>query len=225
MKLYDLLDRPIRGAGRWLLVLAVIPLLLSFTHPLWRIRLEAPQYPKGLIMDIYSHKLEGGNHGQHIQEINTLNHYIGMHKIDRDELPDLDWLPFAFGLLALLALRCAAIGNVRSLVDLAVVTCYVGGFAMVRFVYKLYSFGHHLDPSAPVTVKPFTPAILGAKQIANFTTHSYPQLGTFLVGGFITLVLAVTVWHLSPLAPQRSSARRLARSVRCSGESERSSTG
>jgi copper chaperone NosL len=195
-RFYEFLDRPIHGAGRVLLALAVIPLLLSFGEPLWRIRLEAAQYPRGLTMDIFSHKLEGGNHGQHIQEINTLNHYIGMHKIDRGELSDLDWIPFALGLLAILALRCAAIGNVRALVDLAVLTVYVIGFSMVRFVYKLYVFGHNLDPSAPLTVKPFTPAIFGSKQVANFTTHSYPMTGTFLVSGFIFVVLGLTVWHL-----------------------------
>jgi hypothetical protein len=196
-RFYEFLDRPIHGVSRVLLVLAVVPLVLSFTEPLWRIRLQAPQYPKGLVMEIYSHKLEGGNHGQHIQEINTLNHYIGMHKIDRAELSDLDWIPFALGLLALLTLRCAAIGNVRALVDLGVLTTYVAGFSMVRFVYKLYVFGHNLDPSAPVTVKPFTPAIFGSKQIANFTTHSLPAAGTFLVGAFITTVIGLVVWELA----------------------------
>jgi copper chaperone NosL len=209
-RFYEFLDRPIHGTGRILLALAVIPLLLSFSEPLWRIRLEAPQYPRGLTMDIYSHKLEGGNHGQHIQEINTLNHYIGMHKIDRGELSDLDWIPFALGLLALLTLRCAAIGNIRALVDLAVLTCYVGGFSMVRFVYKLYVFGHNLDPSAPVTVKPFTPAIFGSKQIANFTTYSYPMKGSYLVGGFIVAVLGLTVWHL---ASGRVTAARAERAL------------
>jgi hypothetical protein len=68
---------------------------------------------------------------------------------------------------------------------------------MGRFVYKLYVFGHNLDPAAPFKVEPFTPAILGSKQIANFTTISTPQLGTFLVGAFATVVLGVTVWQLA----------------------------
>jgi copper chaperone NosL len=209
-RFYEFLDRPLKGGGRVLLALAVIPLLLSFGQPLWRIRLEAAQYPRGLTMDIFSHKLDGGNHGQHIQEINTLNHYIGMHKIDRGELADLDWMPFALGLLALVALRCAVIGNVRALIDLAVLTTYVLGFSMVRFVYKLYVFGHNLDPAAPVTVKPFTPAIFGSKQIANFTTYSYPQLGSFLVGAFVLVVLGVTAWHL---ASGRVAAARAERAL------------
>jgi hypothetical protein len=205
-RFYEFLDRPIYGWGRLLLALAVIPLVLSFWSPLWTIDLEAPQYPKGLHMEIYTYKLEGGNNGQHIQEINTLNHYIGMRKIDRAELSDLDWIPFALGVLVMLALRTAAIGNVRALVDLAVLTTYIGGFAFARFVYKLYVFGHELDPTAPVKVPPFTPAIVGTKQIANFTTTSMPAAGTYLIGAFVTAVIGVTVWHL--VTGRMAAARR-----------------
>jgi copper chaperone NosL len=193
---YSYLDNPLFGWARITLVVLVIPLTLAFAQPLWRISLHAPQYPDGLWMEIYTHKVEGGNHGQHIAEINTLNHYIGMHKIDRGELSDLDWIPFALGLLLVLALRCAAIGNIRSLIDLAVLTGYVSVFAFGRFVYKLYVFGHNLDPSAPLKVKPFTPAIFGTKQIANFSTTSSPQLGSLLVGVFATGVLVLLTWHL-----------------------------
>lgn len=193
---YSYLDRPLFGWVRIALLVLVIPLALGFTQPLWRISLRAPQYPDGLWMEIYTHKLEGGNGGQHINEINTLNHYIGMHKIDRGELGDLDWIPFAVGLLIVLALRCAAIGNVRALIDLAVLTGYVTLFAFGRFIYKLYVFGHNLDPTAPIKVEPFTPAIFGTKQVANFTTTSMPQLGSALVGIFALGVIALLAWHL-----------------------------
>lgn len=195
-KFYDFLDRPLFGVSRVLLAVLVVPLLLTFTAPLWKIHLLAPQYPSGLYMDIWAYKLEGGDDGQHIQEINTLNHYIGMRPIDRAALSDLDWLPFAVGALALMALRVAAIGNVRSLVDLAVITHYVALFGLGRFAYKLYVFGHELDPTAPVTVAPFMPALLGTKQIANFTTTSFPQLGSLYLGLFVTGVMGLTVWHL-----------------------------
>jgi copper chaperone NosL len=193
MKVSSLLDLPLAGRARLALVLLVVPLALTFTEPLWRISLEAPQYPKGLWMDIYTHKLESGNNGQHLREINILNHYIGMKKIDRAELADLDWIPFALGALGLLALRCAAIGNLRALVDLVVVTGYISVFALGRFAYKLYTFGHNLAPDAAMKVDPFTPAILGTKRIANFTTHSLPHLGSALIGIFalgVALVLA-----------------------------------
>jgi len=205
-KFYHFLDRPLFMWARLILVALTIPLILTFTQPLWRISMNAPQYPDGLSMEIYAHKIEGGNNGQHIKEINTLNHYIGMHKIDRAELSDLDWIPFALGLLVVLTLRCAAIGNVRALVDLAVIGGYVGVFAMGKFVYKLYVFGHNLDPDAPIKIKPFTPAIFGSKQIANFTTHSYPQLGSLYIGMFFVGVLGLLGWHL--IAGRRQAMRR-----------------
>lgn len=169
---------------RVLIALLTIPLLLSFLTPLWTIRLTAPQYPDGLTMNIYSWKLAGGNEGHDIAEINELNHYIGMRKIDRSHLSDLDWIPFAIGLLALLAFRVAAIGNLRGLIDLTVLTWYVGLFAMARFGYQLYLYGHDLDPHAEIRMQPFMPVLLGSKHIANFVTTSTPSWGTMLVGCF-----------------------------------------
>jgi copper chaperone NosL len=193
---YAFLARPLKMRARVLLALLAVPLALSFTQPLWRISMEAPQYPAGLTLDIYAWTVEGGNGGQHLQEINVLNHYIGMRTLDREAMSDLDWLPFALGALFIFALRVAAIGNVSSLVDLVVMTTYVSGFAFARFVYTLYIFGHHLNPDAPVKVPGFMPAVLGSKQIANFTTHSWPQAGSYFLMVFVVGTVAVLVWHL-----------------------------
>jgi len=186
------LYRPLDRTARIIQLLLIVPLLLSFVVPLWRVSLRAPQYPDGLYMDIYSYKLEGGNDGQDINEINELNHYIGMQRIERDAFADLDWIPFAFGILALLALRVAAIGNLSSLIDLTVLSLYVSVFGMFRFAYREYVFGHNLDPHAAVKIQPFTPVILGTKQVANFTTTAMPQLGSLLVGLFVIGLLFLT---------------------------------
>jgi hypothetical protein len=180
-----------------MLLVLIVPLVLAFTAPLWRISLAAPQYPRGLVLDIYAYKVEGGNGGQHLKEINNLNHYIGMRTISRAELSDLDWMPFALGALALLALRCAAVGNVRALIDLTVLTGYIGAFAMGRFAYRMYVYGHNLDPNAPFKVPPFTPPLIGSKQLANFVTTSMPGLGSIWIGVFIGGLAALTVWHLA----------------------------
>jgi len=189
------LDEPIRFRGRILLALLVIPLLLSFTQPLWRISMEAPQYPQGLYLDVYAYKLGGGHDGHDIQEINELNHYIGMRRIARSEFEDLDWIPFALGFLTILTLRAAAIGKVRSLIDVSVLTAYVGLFSLARFVYKLWVFGHDLDPRAPVNITPFMPVVVGTKQVANFTTHSWPGLGTVFMSVSAVGVLLIAAWH------------------------------
>ena len=194
-KFYEFMEKPILFWTRVALAVLVIPMLLSFTQPLWRISMVAPQYPRGLTLDIFAYKLRGGNEGHDINEINELNHYIGMMKINREQMSDLDWIPFAFGFLVLITLRAAAVGNVRSLVDLTVLITYVSLFALARFVYKLYAFGHYLDPRAPVHVEPFMPVILGAKQVANFKTYSYPMAGSVLMGIFAMGVVFITVWH------------------------------
>lgn len=207
-RFYAFLAQPLRPASRVVLAALTIPLALSFFQPLWRISMEAPQYPAGLYLDIYAHTVEGGNGGQHIQEINTLNHYIGMRTLDRAAMTDLDWIPFALGALALFALRVAAIGNVSSLVDLVVGTVYVSAFAFGRFIYTLWDFGHHLKPDAPVKVPGFMPAVLGTKQIANFTTHSAPQAGSWLLAVFATGIMVLLVWHL--VAGRREAVRQAA---------------
>ncbi len=193
---YRFLGKPLFLWSRFVLVLLVIPLALSFTMPMWHISMEAPQYPDGLDLYIYSYKVEGGNDNHDIQEISVLNHYIGMAPIDRAALTDLDWIPFLFAGLIILALRCAVIGNVRSLLDLLVITTYAGAFGFGRFYYKLYTFGHNLDPKAPITIDPFTPAVLGRKQIANFFTEAWPGGGTYLVAIFATGVTIVLLIHL-----------------------------
>ncbi|MFN0246450.1 MAG: hypothetical protein ACKV2T_06055 [Kofleriaceae bacterium] len=209
-KFYAFLDRPLYTKARLVLVALAIPLLLTMTQPLWRISMTAPQYPKGLYLEVYAHKIDSGNNGQHLKEINLLNHYIGMRAIDRAELSDLDWIPFAIGLLLVLTLRCAAIGNVRALVDLAVIAGYVGVFAFGKFVYKLYVFGHNLDPDAPIKLEPFTPAVFGTKRIANFTTSSFPQLGSLYIGVFFVGILSLLGWHL---VSGRLAAKRAAQAV------------
>jgi copper chaperone NosL len=203
---YDFLGRPLDKRLRPLLALLVVPLVLALWQPLWRISMEAPQYPGGLYMDVYAYKVEGGNGGQHLQEINTLNHYIGMHALDAAAFVDTAWIPFALGALAIFALRVAAIGSVRGLVDLAVMTTYVSLFAFGRFVYMLYTFGHHLNPQAPVKVAPFMPAVVGSKQIANFTTHSLPQLGSLLLGLFVMGLLTLLALQLR--AGRQEAVRR-----------------
>jgi hypothetical protein len=200
-RFYRHLARPLVFRSRVLLGFLVLPLALTFTAPLWNMHLVAPQYPQGLDLDIYAHTVEGD-----ISEVNTLNHYIGMARIDRASLTDLDWIPFALGMLIVLTLRVASIGENRSLVDLTVLFLYFSLFSLGRFYFKLYVFGHDLDPEAPFEVEPFTPAIFGTKQIANFTTSSFPGLGSIWVGVYGLGLVAVLAWNLLPLRAQRPEA-------------------
>src|SRR5690606_32423571 len=76
-----------------------LSLILAFFFPVWKIDLEAPQYPEGLGMKIWINKLSGD-----INTINGLNHYIGMQYIEEDSIPELKYMPYLLGFLILLGI-------------------------------------------------------------------------------------------------------------------------
>jgi hypothetical protein len=195
-RFYEALAEPLIPWTRILLLLALIPLAWGATQRLWTIEFFAPQYPKGLQLHVYSYSISGGNEGVDLTEINTLNHYVGMRALDPADFADLDFMPFAIGALLLLGLRVAAIGDVRSLVDLAVLTGYFGVFGIARFVYMLYTYGHDLDPRAPIEMAGFMPPVWGTRTIANFTVSSFPSLGTILISIFGATVVLLALWQL-----------------------------
>jgi len=197
------LDRPVNGTGRVFLLLSMVAVLAGGALPLWRISLVAPQYAEGLTLDMYAYQIVAGNNGQDLAEINTLNHYIGMTPIAQADFLEMKVLPFAIGMFALLALRAVVIGRVVTVIDLAVLFLYFGVFSLGSFAYRLYTYGHYLDPHAPMKITPFMPVVIGSQQIANFVQTSLPLAGTMCMGAFFMLLVAVLV----------SSAREACREV------------
>jgi copper chaperone NosL len=187
------LAAPLGLGPRGLLVIAALLLLPVYLMPLWKLTMFAPQYPDGLRLSIYSYKLEGGNRGQDIKEINVLNHYIGMRDLAAVDFTEFKWIPFVVGALGLLFLRCALIGNISALVDVFVLYIYFGLFSLWSFGYKLYSYGHTLAPTAAVKVAPFMPPLFGHKKLANFEVYSYPGVGSYALAG-AALVLAAAMF-------------------------------
>ncbi len=180
--------------SRLLLLAAAISVAVSVLFPLWKLHLVAPQYSDGLTMQIYAYKIHGGGlNGNDINEINNLNHYIGMKTIDQADFTEMQIMPFMFGVFILLALRAAVFGEMKNVIDLFVLSSYFGVFSIGAFYYRLYWYGHNLDPHAPMTVKPFTPLIFGTQKIANFTQSSYPEMGTYLLWVFMAL-LVLAIW-------------------------------
>lgn len=183
------LDTPLGVAPRGLLLAAVLLLLPAYIFPLYEMTMFAPQYPDGLRLHIYSYRLEGGNAGQDIKEINVLNHYIGMKDLVADDFTEFKWIPFVVGALGLLFLRTAVLGKMSSLVDVLVLYLYFGLFSLWSFAYKMYWYGHHLSPSAAVRVEPFTPPLFGYKKLANFEVYSYPGMASYALGAVAVLLL------------------------------------
>lgn len=194
-KFYAYLSAPLVFRARFLVGLLALVLAASFAFPLWRIQVSEAGHPD-LSLDVYAHAIESGHGGADLRDLNTLHHHVGMAPISPRDLAELDWMPFAIGLLVILTLRAAAIGDVRALLDVVVLTLYAGAFSIVRFWFHLKSFGTHLDPDAPVKIEPFTPALFGSQTIGDVTTHAGPGSGALLLGAFAVGVSVVLVFHL-----------------------------
>ena len=199
------LHQPIGPGPRACLLLAAALMLVVNLLPLWNLTMFAPQYPDGLRLNIYSHTMVGGNHGQDIKEVNVLNHYIGMRDLAVKDFTEFQWMPFAMGGLALLFGRAVVFGTMKELVDAVVLFFYFGGFSLWSFGYKLYRYGHDLAPNAAVKVAGFTPPIFGHQKIANFDVYSYPQAGTYMMLIVVLLLFLALglVWRpRRPVAPR-----------------------
>jgi hypothetical protein len=205
------LDSPLDLAPRGLLLLAGVLLAAVYLFPLWKMTMFAPQYPDGLRLSIYSYKLEGGNQGQDIKEINVLNHYIGMKDLSAADFTEFQWIPFVVGAIALLLLRSAALGTMTSLVDVVVLYVYFGLFLLWSFGYKLFVYGHNLAPTAAVKVPPFTPPLFGSKKLANFQVYSFPDVASY------ALALVAVVLVAALLIAWRESKRTEMANARVAG--------
>jgi copper chaperone NosL len=192
---FRFLHKPLNLVSRFFLLAAAVAIAASFFFPLWKMHLVAPQYSDGLDLYIFSYKIEaGGLNGQHLVEINNLNHYIGMKPIQQADFLEMRWIPFVFGLIILLILRSIVFGEMSNVIDLFALFTYFGIFSIGSFWYRLYEYGHNLDPTAPMRIKPFTPLLIGVKQIANFRESSFPQAGAYLLFLSVLLIVLAGWW-------------------------------
>lgn len=188
-------ETPIDLRSRVLVLVAALMLIPTYFFPLWNMTLYSNQFPEGLVLNIYSYKLEGGKspYRDDLKEINALNHYIGMRPLVEDDFTEFKWIPFVIGGVILLCLRVVVLGKMSKLVDLFVLFTYFGLFSLWSFYHKLYLYGHDLDPSAAVKVPPFTPPMFGHQTMANFEVYSYPGVGSYFMAA-VPLVLLAAMW-------------------------------
>lgn len=170
-----------------LLGLAGACLIISIFVPIWRIELDAPQYPEGLNLLIYSNKL-GGN----VEIINGLNHYIGMKTLHAEEFIEFTVLPYIIGFFGLFSLAALLLNSKKLLYALMICFIIFGIVAMVDFWRWEYNYGHNLDPNAAIIVPgmAYQPPLIGFKQLLNFGAYSIPDMGgwLFILSGLMMLI-------------------------------------
>lgn len=181
--------------SRGLLFIAGLLLIVSLFVPIWRIDLDAPQYPEGLKLLISANGLGGD-----VEIINGLNHYIGMATLHNKDFIEFTILPYIIGFFAAATLLVAFIGKRKLLNILFVVFLLFGIIAMVDFWRWEYNYGHNLDPNAAIIVPgmAYQPPLIGFKQLLNFGAYSFPDIGGwfFIGSGILMLVTVVYEWKL-----------------------------
>jgi len=178
---------------RILMGLAVLSLVALFIWPMWRITLFAPQYPDGVTMYIYINKL-GGNSPGTLQNINILNHYVGMKYIEPDSIPELTYFPWVIAGMMGLGLLAVAINRRQFYLAWAVIFVILAGLGIYDFYLWEYDYGHNLSDTAPIKIPgaSFQPPLIGEKPILNFLAQSYPHTAGIIAG--LSIPLALAAW-------------------------------
>jgi len=148
--------------------------------PIWAVSLEAPNYPKEAFpqgIPVFFHF--DGFSGE-VHEMNTINHYVGMDPMYVGGHLEREIGIYALLLLSLLMIYFIAYDNkllsYAMLIPVSLPILFIADYS-----YWLYWFGHNLHDWGAFKIKPFMPTVFGDGKIAQFTTHSYPTIGFYLI--------------------------------------------
>jgi len=188
------------GWPRALVALAAAALGLLYLFPLWHVGLKAPQYPEGLGMYIWVNQITG--QGAHdLQNINGLNHYIGMKAIVPESIPELRFMPILVGGLIATGLLVALWGRRRVLHAWVAVFALGAVAGLADFWRWGNDYGHNLNPHAAIQIPgmSYQPPLIGTKQLLNFQATSWPALGGWIALAALLLAVGVAIreWRLA----------------------------
>jgi len=185
-----------------MIIAALLPLAL-FLFPLWKISLEAPQYPTPLGMYIHINDFSDA-HPHDIKNINLMNHYVGMKYIP-DAIPEFKIFPIGIIITSIIGLIIGLKGNYKWFLAWFILMVALSAAGLYDFYLWEHDYGHDLDPKAIMkftnpdgSVMGFQPPLFGSKEILNFTAHSYPQLGAFFLG--LGMALSLVAFYIGKKA-------------------------
>ncbi len=188
------------------MIIGSLLLLGLFKFPLWNIMLGAPQYPDPLGMNIYIQGIEGVDEFD-IQNIDNLNHYIGMKTIPKvEDMWEFSVFPKVIGAMVALGVIIGILGFMNKVsykwfLGWFVLMSILGLLGMYDFNLWLIDYGTDLDPRAimklenldgtPMTYKP---PLLGYQKMLNFDVDSWPATGAYMI--FAGMMLTVVAFFV-----------------------------
>ncbi|MBK9764939.1 MAG: hypothetical protein IPO87_16720 [Flavobacteriales bacterium] len=192
--------------SRVMIAVAALLLLVILFTPIWRIDLQAPQYPEGLAIQIYADHFAGDT-----EKINGLNHYIGMATIHDEMFPEFTYLPKIIIVLAIFGVLAALWGKRQGLFAGLITLSLFGLWALYDMWKWGYSYGHELDPRAAIKVEgmAYQPPLIGHKKLLNFDAWSTPDIGGWILFGVMGMLAVVYFLELREMF-RRRKARKIA---------------
>lgn len=180
-----------------LMVTAAVLILISIFLPYWKLTLFAPQYPEGLKVELYVNRATGD-----IQELDILNHYIGMKSMKEAAPLERSLSIFLIAGVILLAVATIYVHSPIALF-LTIPAILYPAFFLGDLYFWLRYFGTNLSPYAPLSgaVKSFVPPILGDSTIANFKTTATWEIGLFLSITASIIIIAGLYFHRKAYKP------------------------
>ncbi|MCX7733281.1 MAG: cytochrome C [bacterium] len=171
-----------------LILLSAALIFFSFFLPFWNFTLHAPQYPEGLHLKLYLNKVKG-----EVMEVDILNHYIGMKKLEEAAKFERKIAFWGVLLLSLGMLGFVFSGRksmtLFSLLPIVFLIAFVGDL-----FFWLYKYGHDLDPAAPIKIEPFTPKIFGKGKVGQFETVASFGAGFYMI--LLAFVFSISAFFL-----------------------------
>lgn len=177
------------------MILGSLLLIGVYFFPIWSISLDAPQYPEGIGLKIHVNTIVGKEEND-LNNINNLNHYIGMKRIEPESIKELQYMPYIIGFMALSGIIIGITGSRKLVLSWAILFIIIGAAGLTDFYMWEYDYGHNLDPHAAIKIEgmSYQPPLIGTKQLLNFTAHSFPDIGGYLVG--VSILLALSAWFI-----------------------------
>lgn len=189
-----------------LMIVGSLLLLGLFKFPLWNIMLGAPQYPEPLGMNIHINGIKGVSEFD-IQNIDGLNHYIGMKTIPKPkEMWEFNVFPTVIGGMVALGVIIGFLGFFGKVSHWWFIGWF--GFMSVLGILGMYDFnnwmidyGTNLDPHAIMklsnpdgTPMSYKPPLFGHQKMLNFDVDSLPHTGAYMM--FAGMMLTVVAFFL-----------------------------
>ena len=163
-------------------------LVASLSLPLWKMRMDAPQYQgnEALKVAVYPGKMTGD-----LDEIVHIQQYVGVSIPTK--LPQLQWLPKIFVAAAIVGLIAAFLplaARRRTLIATAVALCISLAVSAGMAQWQMYKIGHERTRAPLARVPTFTTPLLGNLKFANFHIKSRLSWGSLLIGSALLLQFA-----------------------------------